>query len=95
MSAASVFEFRFKAEDAMEGVDLATRIGNDMPATEGYLRHDVIHDAGDPAHVMVITFWQEQTQGERVLSGYVNDAKVSRATELLGVPPAGFLGWTD
>ena len=92
MTAASVFDFRFKAGDAEEGKELAASIGRDMPSTEGYLRHDVIGDVADSAHFVVITYWAEQSQGEAVLTGYVTDAKVSRAAELIGAQPSGFLG---
>ena len=38
MTVASVFEFRFSAEKAEEGVDVAQAIGADMPATAGLYR---------------------------------------------------------
>ncbi len=66
-----------------------------MPATEGYIRHDVINDVADLAHFVVITYWHEQAQGEAVLSSFVKDAKVSRAAELIGAQPSGFLGRVD
>lgn len=92
MSAASVFEFRFGPEQADEGVELARRIGADMPPTEGYIRHDVVQDVADAGHVVVITHWHHQAQGEAVLKHYIRDAKVERATELAGAAPSGFLG---
>ena len=64
MSAASVFDFRFDAQNAVEGAELATAIGGDMPATAGYIRHEVIREVTDPGHGAVITFRHEQAQGE-------------------------------
>lgn len=95
MSAASVFDFPFKTENAAEGGDLATAIGHDMTLTEGYVRHEIVRDVADPAHVSVITFWNEQAQGEAVLSRYINDAKIEKATTLIGAAPTGFLGLAD
>ena len=45
--------------------------------------------------MVVITSWQEQSQGEAVLQDYIHDPKVARATELLGAAPVGFLGTLD
>lgn len=92
MSAASIFEFKFSAENAVEGVKLATSVGTDMTKTVGYVRHEVVLDVADAGHVSVITFWDEQAQGETVLAGYINDAKIKSATDLAGAAPTGFLG---
>ena len=95
MSATSVFDFPFKAENAVEGGEIATAIGHDMTLTEGYERHEVVRDVADPGHVAVITFWHDQAQGEAVLGRYINDDKIVRATTLIGAAPTGFLGLAD
>lgn len=92
MSVASVFEFRFSATTAEEGHQVATAIGADMSATAGYLDHEVIRDVADPGHVVVLTRWGAQADGEAVLSKYIHDPKIGRATELAGAAPRGFLG---
>ena len=92
MPVASVFEFRFSAETAEEGVEVAHAIGADMPATAGCTGYDVVRDLADPGHVLVITRWNTRSEGEAVLSNYVDDPKVARATQLLGQAPNGFLG---
>ena len=95
MSAVSVFDFPFKAENASEGGDIATAIGHDMTLTEGYERHEVLHDVSNPAHFAVITFWHDQAQGEAVLGKYLQDDKIAQATKLIGAAPTGFLGLND
>ena len=95
MSAVSVFDFPFQAENAAEGGEIATAIGHDMTLTEGYERHEVIRDVADPAHVAVVTFWHDQAQGEAVLGRYIKDDKIVRATTLIGAAPTGFLGLAD
>ena len=92
MAVASVFEFRFSPDAAHEGVEVARAIGGDMPATAGCAGYEVIRDLADPGHVLVVTRWDTRSEGEAVLSSYVRDPKVARATELLGHPPQGFLG---
>lgn len=92
MAAASVFEFRFPSEAVEEGVDVAHAIGADMPATAGCTGYEVVCNLADPGHVLVITRWNARSEGEAVLSSYVHDPKVARATELLGHAPDGFLG---
>lgn len=95
MSAVSVFDFPFKAENADEGAKIANDIGHDMTLTKGYERHEVVRDVANPAHFSVITFWHEQAQGEAVLGDYIKDDKIERATTLIGAAPSGFLGLTD
>lgn len=90
-----MFEFRFPAEKAEEGYEVAAAIGGDMPATEGYEGHDVIRDLGDRGHVVVITRWGTKDEGEAVLNEYIHDAKIERATQLAGAAPSGFLGALD
>lgn len=93
MTVASTFEFTFPKENAEEGFTVATSIGADMPATSGYVDHQVIRDVADSGHVLVITHWNEQSEGEAVLGDYIHDAKVVKATDLAGgTAPRGFLG---
>ncbi len=66
-----------------------------MPATEGYLGHDVIQDFDDAGHVLVVTRWSQRAEAEAVLSTYLLDPKVEQASTLIGSPPAGFLGAID
>ena len=93
MTVSSIFDFHFPQEQAKAGVDVAQSIGSDMTTTEGYVRHDVVHDLTDSGHVAVITQWNEQAQGEAVLAKYLHDAKITKATDLAGgKAPSGFLG---
>ena len=92
MNVKSLFEFKFSPTTREEGIGIAKSIGADMPAKEGYLSHEVIQDVTDPGHVMVNTLWNSGDQAQSVLTVYNNDAKIKRATELLGAPPTGFIG---
>ena len=92
MSVKSMFEFKFSASTREEGIKLAQSIGNDMPPLDGYLDHEVIQDCDDPGHVMVNTHWSSREKANAVLTKYLHDPKIERATELLSGPPTGFVG---
>ena len=92
MSVKSMFDFKFPAEHADEGVALARGVGADMPAKAGYLDHEVIHDVNDAGHVMVNTHWESAEAAMAVLNPYQHDDKVVKATKLIGAPPSGFVG---
>lgn len=87
-----MFEFRFPASARAEGVALAEATGHDMPPLAGYQGHEVIQDVKDPGHLMVNTQWESQAAADAVLTPYQHDAKIKRATELLGAAPSGFVG---
>ena len=92
MSVKSVFEFKFPAEAADEGLVTCQAIGRDMTQLDGYLDHEVIQDTKDPGHLMVNTLWRDQAASSAVLYKYQHDEKLKRATELIGAAPAGFVG---
>ena len=92
MSVKSLFEFKFSDDTIEEGLPLAKAIGNDMPALEGYLSHEVIQDVEDPNHLMVNTHWADQSKAEAVLSSYNSNDKIKRAEKLLKNGPTGFIG---
>ena len=92
MSVKSIFEFKFPAEAAYEGLATCQAIGRDMVPLDGYLDHEVIQDAKDPGHLMVNTLWRDQAASTAVLSKYQHDDKIKRATELIGSSPVGFVG---
>ena len=92
MTVKSMFDFKFSAEHAAEGVAVARAIGADMPAKAGYLDHEVILDVSDAGHVMVNTHWESAEAAMAVLHLYQHDDKVVKATTLIGAPPIGFVG---
>ena len=92
MAVWSIFEFRFPESSREEGLRVAKAIGADMPAEPGFQQYQVIRDVADPGHIMVNTLWDSTEIANGVLSRYSADAKVTRATDLIGQPPTGFLG---
>ena len=92
MSVESVFDFKFPAAAADEGLGIATAIGVDMTATAGYLSHEVVRDVADAGHFLVVTRWGVRAEADAVLSHYQADSKIERATALMGHAPTGFVG---
>ena len=92
MAVESNFDFQFPSDAQEEGLELAKAIGADMPVRAGFVEYRVLQDLADPGHVQVTTRWDSSDSAEKVLSAYLQDVKVQRATELIGSPPTGFVG---
>lgn len=92
MAVESSFDFKFPAAAQEEGLELAKAIGADMPVRAGFVEYRVLQDLTDPGHVQVTTRWDSSDSAEKVLSAYVQDSKVQRATKLIGSAPTGFVG---
>ena len=92
MAVKSMFDFKFSADVADEGVKLAQAIGNDMPPLDGYLDHEVVQDVADKGHVMVNTRWASREQAQAVLGSYQKHEKIKRAEALIPGGPQGFIG---
>ena len=92
MQVKSVFEFKFPSEAQQEGLTICSNVGRDMVPLKGYLGHEVLQDVKDPGHLMVNTLWESEEASVAVLSKYVKDEKISRATKLIGSEPTGFTG---
>ncbi len=92
MAVKSIFDFKFPAEAAKDGLRLAQAIGNDMPPFEGYLDHEIIQDVADPGHILVNTRWASREQAEAVLGSYQQDDKIKEAEKLVPGGPQGFIG---
>ncbi len=95
MTVKSMFDFRFPSEYAEEGFVLARGIGADMMPLPGYLDYEVVRDVKDPSHMMVNTLWESEEAAWAVLNHYRHDAKIKRATELMGHESPGFVGHVE
>ena len=95
MTVKSMFDFKFPAQHAQEGVALARSIGVDMVPLAGYVGHEIVRDVKDPGHVMVNTHWASEQAAWAVLGHYQHDDKITRAKTLIGAEPTGFVGEVD
>ena len=92
MNVKSMFDYKFSAETREEGLRLIKSIGEDMTKKDGYVSFEIIQDVSDPNHIMGNTVWKTRQQSDAVLSVYKDDAKIKKATDLMGTAPTGFVG---
>src|SRR5262245_52044235 len=63
MSVYSIWESRFPAESAEEGVKVTKAIWRDMLCFDGYLSHELIQDLDQPGHLFVVSRWASREVG--------------------------------
>lgn len=85
MSVYSIWESRFPADAAEEGIETTKAIWHDMPSFDGYLEHELIQDLDDPGHLFVVSRWASREAADAALS-YASHPNARRVEELVGEP---------
>jgi heme-degrading monooxygenase HmoA len=93
MSIYSIWESRFPAEAAEEGVSVTKAIWTDMLSFDGYLAHELIRDLDQPGHLLVISRWASREAADAAMS-YASHPNARRANELSSEPRRRTLGAT-
>jgi len=88
----SVWEFRFAAGTAQEGLGVAEDIWHDILAFEGYVGHELIRDLDDPGHLLVVSQWSSRQRADEVLVEYAGHPNARRAEQLVSEPRRRFVG---
>ncbi len=88
----SVWEFRFPAGTAQEGLGVTEDIWHDMLGFEGYVGHEVIRDLDDPGHLLVVSQWSSRQRADEVLVEYAGHPNARRADQLVSEPRRRFVG---
>jgi quinol monooxygenase YgiN len=91
MSVYSIWESRFPAEAADEGVDVTRAIWHDMLSFRGYLTHELIQDLDQPGHLIVVSQWASREAADAAMS-YASHPNARRANELVSEPRRRTLG---
>jgi quinol monooxygenase YgiN len=91
MSVYSIWESRFPAEAAEEGVRVTQAIWEDMLSFDGYLEHDLIQDLDQPGHLIVVSRWTSREAADAAMS-YASHPNARRANELVSEPRRRTLG---
>jgi quinol monooxygenase YgiN len=86
MSIYSIWESRFPAARAAEGRAVTEAIWRDMPSFEGYLSHEVLVDADDPGHLLVVSRWTSREHADESLRAYATHPNVHAANSLVAEP---------
>jgi heme-degrading monooxygenase HmoA len=85
MSVYSIWESRFPAGAAEEGISVTKAIWQDMPCFDGYLAHELIRDLDQPGHVFVIGRWASREAADAAMS-YASHPNAKRADQLVSQP---------
>lgn len=85
MSVYSIWECRFPAETAEEGIRVTKAIWRDMLSFEGYLAHEIIQDLEKPGHLFVVSRWASREAANAAMS-YASHPNAKRADQLVSEP---------
>lgn len=91
MTIYSIWESRFPPEAATEGRSVTEAIWADMPGYSGYIDHELLVDADDPGHLLVVSRWSSRESADQVLRCYANDPNAVRANDLVAEPRRRFV----
>ena len=85
MTVYSIWESRFPAETAEEGISVTKAIWQDMPSFDGYLAYELIQDLDQPGHLIVIGRWASREAADAAMS-YASHPNAQRADQLVSQP---------
>lgn len=91
MAIYSIWESRFPAAAAAEGKAITEAIWRDMPSYDGYLSHELLVDADDPGHLLVVSQWTSRERADAVLRDYATHPNARAANELVIQPRGRFV----
>src|SRR5262245_2427209 len=86
MTIYSIWESRFPAPQAAQGRAVTEAIWRDMPCFEGYLSHDLLVDANDPGHLLVVSQWATREHADESLRRYADHPTAQTADVLVTQP---------
>jgi quinol monooxygenase YgiN len=87
----SVWDSRFDPGNAAEGLRATDAIWRDMPAFDGYLGHELLVDADDPGHLLVVSQWASREHADAVLREYSGHPNAQAADRLVAQPRRRFV----
>jgi quinol monooxygenase YgiN len=91
MEVYSIWESRFPARGAAEGLAVTEAIWADMPSYDGYLDHVVLIDEDDPGHLLVVSRWASRAHADAVLREYSPHPNAQAANRLVAEPRRRFV----
>jgi quinol monooxygenase YgiN len=86
MSIYSIWESRFPAPRAAAGRAVTEAIWRDMTGCEGYLSHELLVDADDPGHLLVVSQWASREHADESLRSYADHPNARTANDLVAEP---------
>jgi len=88
----AVWESHFRPEHAGAGLEVTKAIWQDMQGFEGYLGHELIQDADEPGHLLVVGRWSSREAADTVRDQYAAHPNAQRANTLVREPRRRFIG---
>jgi quinol monooxygenase YgiN len=82
----SIWESRFPATRAAEGLEVTKAIWRDMQSFEGYLNHELLVDADNPGHLLVVSQWASRERADETLRVYATHHNARAANSLVAEP---------
>jgi quinol monooxygenase YgiN len=79
----AIWESRFPAQRAAAGRAVTEAIWRDMPCFEGYLGHELLVDADDPGHLLVVSNWASREHADESLRLYAEHPNARAANNLV------------
>jgi heme-degrading monooxygenase HmoA len=86
MAIYSIWESHYPSEHAAEGLAVTEAIWRDMPGFDGYLDHQLLVDADDSGHLLVISRWASRENADVSLRQYANHPNARAASRLVSRP---------
>ncbi len=86
MAIYSIWESKFPPQAAAEGLAVTEAIWRDMPGFGGYLGHELLADADDPGHLLVVSRWETREHADASLRAYAGHPNARAANRLAAEP---------
>ncbi len=86
MAIYSIWESKFPLQAAAEGRAVTEAIWRDMPGFDGYLDHELLVDADDPGHLLVVSRWETREHADASLRAYAGHPNAQAANRLVAEP---------
>jgi heme-degrading monooxygenase HmoA len=85
MSVYSIWESRFPAGSAEDGIQATKAIWRDMVSFDGYVGHELIQDLDEPGHLFVVVEWESRAAADGAMS-YASHPHAQRVDRLVSQP---------
>jgi heme-degrading monooxygenase HmoA len=86
MTIYSIWESKFAPQAAAEGQTVTKAIWRDMPGFDGYLGHELLVDADNPGHLLVVSRWETREHADASLRAYAEHPNAQAVNRLVTEP---------
>jgi quinol monooxygenase YgiN len=91
MAIYSIWESRFPAARATQGRAVTEAIWRDMRGFAGYLGHELLVDADDAGHLLLVSQWASREHADETLRLYATHPHALAANSLVVEPRRRFI----